>query len=45
MLNEELACMPYDSVHTWQLRQGRTGAELEALAASGYLDSMKATEH
>ena len=25
--------------------EGRTGAELEALAASGYLDSMKATEH
>jgi len=37
--------MPYDSVHIWQLRQGCTGAELEALAASSYLDTMKATEH
>lgn len=37
--------MPYYSVHTWQLRQECTGAEQEALAASGYLDSMKTTEH
>lgn len=33
--HEELARMPYYSVRIWQLRQGCTGAELEALAASG----------
>ena len=37
--------MPYYSVRIWQLRQGCTGAELEALAASGYLDSMIAAQH
>ena len=36
--------MPYDSVHTWQLR-GAHGRRTGGIGASGYLDSMKATEH
>ncbi|HAT44497.1 MAG TPA: hypothetical protein DEV72_06945 [Ktedonobacter sp.] len=33
--------MPYYSVRIWQLKPDCTGAELEALAASGYLEMQR----
>ncbi len=33
--------MAYQSVRIWQLRPGSMGAELEALAASGYLEMQR----